>query len=411
MKIINPSEDNILPIYSWCENIESGAMSQIENLSKHPSMFHHIAIMPDCHQGYGMPIGGVIACNDSLIPNAIGVDQNCGMCFVETNIPTELLKKDLLEKIIKTLYQKIPVGMRHHKERQDINNLMDYSIISEGMEVPIINSEFESAAYQIGTLGGGNHFIELQRNEKDNLCIMLHSGSRNIGYKIANEYNNKAKKLNENWKSNIDPTWDLAFLPIDSKEGKEFLKATKFSGEFAKQNRFLMMERIKNITFNLIKKYTSINSLDNIEVGLEVNIHHNYANLEHHFGKNVWVHRKGATSALKDQLGIIPGSMGTSSYIVKGLGNPDSFMSCSHGSGRVMGRNEASRQLTKTQCDKDMEGIVFKGWAKHSSKKMKGKTDFGEAPRAYKDIDNVINSQLDLIEPIMKLKPIGVVKE
>jgi tRNA-splicing ligase RtcB len=260
-------------------------------------------------------------------------------------------------------------------------------------------------------LGGGNHFIELQRNEKDNLCIMLHSGSRNIGYKTCDLYSKIAKEFNEKYNPEIDPKWNLASLPIDSKEGIEYIKAMNFCMEFAKQNRFLMMERIKNITFNLIKKYTSINNLSNIEIGLEVNIHHNYANLENHFGKDVWIHRKGATSALKDQLGIIPGSMGTSSYIVKGLGNENSFKSCSHGAGRVMGRNDASRRLTKTQCDKDMEGIVFKGWTKHSTKKMKGKTDLGEAPRAYKDIDMVIESQLDLIEPIMKLKPIGVVKE
>ena len=411
MRIINPTEQNYLKIYSWCENIESGAMSQIENLSKHPSMFHHVAIMPDCHQGYGMPIGGVIACNDSVIVNSVGVDIGCGMGFVETNIPTKLLKIDLLEKIRKTIEQKIPVGVRHHKEAQNLEELMNSEIIEAGLEIPIIQQEFNSAKYQIGTLGGGNHFTELQRNEKDNLCIMLHSGSRNIGYKTCNVYNKIAKEFNEKYNTEIDPKWDLASLPINSNEGQEYIKAMNFCLEFAKQNRFLMMERIKNITFNLIKKYTSINSLDNIEVGLEVNIHHNYANLEYHFGKNVWVHRKGATSALKDQLGIIPGSMGTSSYIVKGLGNPDSFMSCSHGAGRVMGRNEASRQLTKTQCDKDMEGIVFKGWTKHSSKKMKGKTDFGEAPKAYKDIDIVINSQLDLVEPIMKLKPIAGVKE
>ncbi|MFZ5949102.1 MAG: RtcB family protein, partial [Candidatus Rifleibacteriota bacterium] len=216
-------------------------------------------------------------------------------------------------------------------------------------------------------------------------------------------YNRLAQELNERWHAEI-PSRDLAFLPSDSKEGLAYIRDMKFALAYALENRRQMMMAAKSVLQQL---YSNVNFIE------EINIHHNYAALENHFGRNLWVHRKGATSARKGEKGIIPGSMGASSYIVIGLGNPDSFCSCSHGAGRKMGRNEASRNLTLEECNQAMQGIVFDRWQKAKGRgKKKGDIsyDFGEAPQAYKDIDQVIRSELDLIEPVVKLRPLGVIK-
>jgi len=397
------NKENKIPIKSWCENLEEEALKQASNLSNHPRTFQHIALMPDAHSGYGMPIGGVIACDEVVIPNAVGVDIGCGMGFIQTNIPTSELTKidtpngNLLHSIVHTIDRTVPTGFGHHKAPQK-SFLLDEPP-EEVMDIQIIKEEIERAKYQIGTLGGGNHFIELQKDEEDKLCLMLHSGSRNFGYKIAKVYHELAKELN----SDVVPEWDLNYLPVDSKEGKDYIKAMNFALDFARENRKMMMEKIKSITFNLINKHMKFTG---IEIIREVNIHHNFAALEEHFGKMVWIHRKGATQADKDRLGIIPGSMGTSSYIVKGLGNPESFESCSHGAGRIMGRKQFNKTHTKEECDKAIEGVIYSGW----SKGRKGKLDLSEAPQAYKNIDTVLESEKDLVEVILKLKPIGVVK-
>jgi len=229
---------------------------------------------------------------------------------------------------------------------------------------------------------------------------MIHSGSRNLGHQIASHYNKVAQELCKKFHSSI-PNNDLAFLPVDSNEGYCYIRDMNFALKYAMENRKLMMTCFKSCIQDVF---------DNVEFTEEINIHHNYASLENHFGKNVWIHRKGATSAYKDQLGIIPGSMGTPSYIVKGKGNRDSFMSCSHGAGRPMSRTDASKKLTKDECDKAMEGIVFDRWNKIRRGRMKGELDLSEAPGAYKDIDTVISEQSDLIEIVVKLQPLGVLK-
>ena len=237
--------------------------------------------------------------------------------------------------------------------------------------------------------------MEIQASEDGDVWLMIHSGSRNFGLRIAKYYNEKAIELCERWKSPI-PNKDLAFLPIGEPMAKEYIDAMNYALEFAKENRHRIMlavaESFEEVTGNA--------------VGDPINIHHNYARLENHFGHNVWVHRKGATSAKEGEIGIIPGSMGTSSYIVEGLGNRESFMSCSHGAGRCMGRMAASRDLTVEECDKAMEGVIFGRWGKD----RKGRIDLGEAPQAYKNIDYVIEAQLDLITPRVKLNPLGVIK-
>ncbi len=389
MKIIEPYSYMKVPIKSWCENLEEGAMHQAFNLSCHPTIFYHVALMPDCHQGYGMPIGGVIACENAIIPNAVGVDIGCGMRSVKTNLTN--ISTDQIEEIIGLIRKNVPVGFNHHKEPKE-NDLIMPSTFEY-----IMKQEEKNIDYQIGTLGGGNHFIEIQKGNDNFIWFMIHSGSRNYGKKVCDYYNNIAKKLNSLWRSKAEDFEDLAFLPIGTSEAKSYVNEMNFALEFAKENRKQISNRVKESFFKIINDVVFENDLD---------IHHNYAKLENHFGRNVWIHRKGATSAKLDEIGIISGSMGSSSYIIQGLGNRDSFNSCSHGAGRKMGRNEASRKLNIDDCNKAMEGIIYENWKIDK----KGNIDLGEAPQAYKDIDDVINAQLDLVKVITRLKPLGVIK-
>jgi tRNA-splicing ligase RtcB len=393
-----------IPVKSWCEEIETDALKQAGNLAAHPSTFHHIALMPDCHVGYGMPIGGVIACEDVVIPNAVGVDIGCGMVAVETNVPGELFT-DMSKRheVIKTVKSLVPVGegvSRRSTVKWD--GFEHYLESLKGEKHPQWPSALDCC--NLGTLGGGNHFIEMQRDEAGMIWLMIHSGSRNLGYRIAGFYHEQAKKLNQQRHVNL-PDSDLAFLPVESEAGRNYIRDMNFALLYALENRHRMMRSFKQAL---------IDAAGNVEFKQEVNIHHNYAAYEEHFGRKVWVHRKGATSARAGEIGIIPGSMGTSSYIVRGLGNAESFMSCSHGAGRKMGRNDACRNLSVDACDKAMAGIVFDRWSKFRSKWKKGGDkgllDLGEAPLAYKDIDEVIKAELDLVEPLVKLSPLAVVK-
>jgi len=389
MKWVNT--DGRIPIKSWCEDVEDGAMQQAINLSNHPVMFHHVALMPDCHRGYGMPIGGVIACENAVIPNAVGVDIGCGMASVETNLTG--MDAGLIEDVLEELSYLIPTGFNHHKEDQAWNGF------DKDPDLPVVQRELASARRQLGTLGGGNHFIEIQMGDNGLIWLMLHSGSRNFGYKIAKEYNQAAMKRCAMWHSQLPPgngEDSLSFLPIGSHEAAQYIDAMKFALAFAQANRDAMLTVFKSV----------VREMTGADFMREINIHHNFASIENHYGKNVWVHRKGATQAKKDQLGIIPGSMGTSSYIVRGLGNPESFESCSHGAGRASGRAEFNRTHTVEECEADMEGIVFGGWGKT----RKGTPDISEAPGAYKNIDEVIAAESDLVEVVVKLRPLGVMK-
>ena len=389
MKWVKKDKEQRIPIKSWCDPIDDNALAQATNLARHPAMVQHVALMPDCHKGYGMPIGGVIACRDVVIPNAVGVDIGCGMCAVKTDFPAADLSEDRLKDIMGKIREVIPVGFKRHTRPQPWDRW------SDAPAIPVVARELEKAKCQLGTLGGGNHFIEIQRDDDGAVWLMIHSGSRNFGKQIADHYHRKALALCQAWHVDL-PHKDLAFLPVSTPEAGEYIEAMNYALDFAAENRRLMMARATQCAAHVI----------DCGFAAEVNIHHNYAALEHHFGENVWIHRKGATAAQAGLTGIIPGSMGTPSYIVEGLGNPDSFTSCSHGAGRAMGRAQASRTLTRGACDKAMEGIVFGRWGKD----RKGRADFGEAPQAYKDIDNVIDAQRDLIRPLVKLRPMGVIK-
>ena len=375
------------PIKLWLDDIEAGTLVQAKNLANLPFVFKHIAIMPDAHLGYGMPIGGVMAAKDIVVPNAVGVDIGCGMCAVRTSltdIDTETLKNIMLE-----IRLTVPLGFKHHKSKQRKSLMPERTD-----EMKIVDAEYQSALTQIGTLGGGNHFIEIQKGGDGRIWLMVHSGSRNIGFRVANYYNRLAAELNKKWKSPVSPKWQLAYLPLDTTAGQQYLQEMGYCVEFALANRKLMIERFQAAVYHNVR-----------EVSFEpiINIAHNYAVIERHFGKDVIVHRKGATSAKSGEFGIIPGSQGTTSYIVKGKGNPESFESCSHGAGRIMGRKQAQRQLDlKTEIKRlERQGII------HA---IRGKRDLDEAAGAYKDISKVMKNQADLVEIVEQLKPLAVIK-
>ena len=375
-------QEGRLPIKAWADKVETGALQQALNLANLPFAFSHIALMPDVHQGYGMPIGGVLATTDAyIIPNAVGVDIGCGVTALKTDV-TKISKKEV-EIILKKAKALIPVGFKHNKKPQEWDGFHSVPDIS------IIKKELQSAKHQLLSLGSGNHFFSIEQGDDGQIWLMVHSGSRNIGLKVASQYNNIAKKLNQ--KSKIVPKeFDLAPLSLGTQEGNEYLEAMSFCLKFAKANRELIIGKFFKV----------FDEVMNAKIIKLIDCHHNYASIEEHFGKEVVIHRKGAIKAKTGQIGIIPGSMGTPSYVVEGLGNPNSFYSCSHGAGRVMSRKQANKVITEEMANKAMQDIFFDGW----------KGDLSEAPMAYKDIDQVINIQNDLIKPLTKLTPLGVMK-
>jgi tRNA-splicing ligase RtcB (3'-phosphate/5'-hydroxy nucleic acid ligase) len=379
-----------LPVKMWLNELEEGALRQAKNLANLPFAFKHVVLMPDAHEGYGMPIGGVLATSGVIIPNAVGVDIGCGMCAMKTNL--EVIETEKLKEIMSGVRKLVPLGFDHQEKPQD-ESLMPAN--REMIEHGIVKMQYVAALKQLGTLGGGNHFIEIQKGSDGFIWIMIHSGSRNIGLKVAAHYNDVAKHFNKMWYSSVDPSKDLAYLPIEAQEAKNYMKEMQYCVEFAFANRKLMMENILSVFAEVFGRDFKAEDF--------INIAHNYARWEHHFGSNVIVHRKGATSAKEGELGIIPGSQGTKSYIVRGKGNPQSFESCSHGAGRKLGRKQAIRELSleKEVALLDERGII------HA---MRHQTDLDEAPGAYKDIDLVMEQQNDLVDIVVELTPLAVIK-
>ena len=382
-----------LPIKLWLDDIEEGALQQAKNIANFPYAQQHVAVMTDAHQGYGMPIGGILATKEVIIPNAVGVDIGCGMCAVKTNI-TKVTKEQLID-VMAGIRNLVPLGMKRHKKSQDRNLMPDLPF------GPIVKKEYGNALKQLGTLGGGNHFIELQRDEAGFIWLMIHSGSRNLGHTVATYYNRLAVKENQKKRVSTPKNHELAYFKMSSSTGKEYLTEMQYCVEFALANRKLMMERV----IQVMSEHLDILSGAVIpsDFGQMINIAHNYASCEKHFGQKVYVHRKGATSAKKDELGIIPGSQGTCSYIVRGKGNKDSFTSCSHGAGRIMSRTRAKKilDLTTEKQKLDKLGII------HAIRHAK---DLDEASSAYKNIDTVMKNQNDLVSIENRLIPLAVVK-
>ncbi|MFH2091506.1 MAG: RtcB family protein [Pseudomonadota bacterium] len=390
------------PIKLWLNDMESGAMSQARNLANLDFVFKHIAIMPDAHQGYGMPIGGVMATCDVIVPNAVGVDIGCGICAVKTSL--DHLEREAILQIFNGknghsggIRARIPLGFDHHKNIQDESWMPDNRALvnrAGWFENTIVGKNYKKALKQVGTLGGGNHFIEIQKGSDNAVWLMIHSGSRNMGLQVATHYNKIAISLRDKFAFKVPKNWDLAFLPMDSDPGQAYLAEMEYCVEFALANRSLMMENVKACVQEICP---------GVEFDSMINIAHNYAAMESHFGRMVMVHRKGATRAFKDTIGIVPGSQGTSSFIVQGRGNQDSFKSCAHGAGRKMGRTQARKQLDLTE---ELAHLKNMGMV-HS---LKSKNDLDEAAGAYKQIHDVMENQADLVDILVELKPLGVIK-
>lgn len=376
-------ESERLPIKLWLpeEEVEQGTLQQAKDLANLPFAHKQIAIMPDTHLGYGMPIGAVLATKGAIVPNAVGVDIGCGMCSLRTNLK-EIETSDL-KKIMGIIRKTMPVGRNHHKTTQDESWMPE----KKG-NLPIVEQEYQSGLRQIGTLGGGYHFIEIQKGSDGYIWIMVHTGSRNIGYTVAKHYHDIAKKIHK--ETGSDQPIDLAHIPESSEYFELYYNEMQYCIEFTLAIRKLMMERVKDAFSETIPE---------VAFSHFINKPHNFADLEEHFGEEYIVHRKGATRARKDEWGMIPGSQGTSSFLVIGKGNPHSFQSCSHGAGRVLSRTQARKQLSLKEevASLNEQGIL------HA---IRHQSDLDEAPSSYKDIDEVMANQNIQIT----LQPLAVVK-
>lgn len=398
------------PIKIWLEkeqDLEESCLEQALHLAQLPFLHKWVCLMPDTHTGMGMPIGGVIAAKGVVIPNAVGVDIGCGMAYVKTSIPVKALKEtmtgsgNLVQGIVGDILRNIPVGFAHHKTSMPcytLDRAMEELSLYE-MDSELLG-QLEAGYFQVGTLGGGNHFIELQEDEEGFLSVMLHSGSRHFGKSVCDYFHQKAREQNCRWYSQVPDEYRLAFLPVDTPEGRQYLNWMNLSMDFARENREKLMLAVKAVLEKWIGRYTDLE----LKYEEEINCHHNYAALENHFGENVWVHRKGAVRARKGELTVIPGAMGSYSYVVRGLGNPESFCTSSHGAGRAYSRRGAMEAFSceEVMVDLKNQGVILG---------KKSKKDVAEESRfAYKDIDRVMEYQKDLVEPVRRLRTIGVVK-
>lgn len=389
-----------LPVRIWLdpkEKIDAVCLHQAENLSNLKVLEGWVALMPDTHQGFGMPIGGVIASKGHVIPNAVGVDIGCGVAYIETSLTKEKLVSVQLKRIVDELLRAIPVGFKHHAIRQE--NVRLSQLVANQEQFLRGNhalfQEIERSFYQLATLGSGNHFIELQEDDAGRIVVMLHTGSRNFGKKIADYYNDKAEYY---CKKNGDKhayRSKLSYLPADSESGENYIRWMNLALEFARENRAMLLDRVSEV---LSEHFSGVSFSG------EINAHHNYASLEQHLGEPLWIHRKGAIRVQKGELGIIPGAMGSYSYIVEGLGNDQSFLSCSHGAGRHLSRKDALKKFKKEEIIRILnhEGIVVG---------VPASSLLADEPReAYKDIEVVMAAQEDLVKTVKRLKTVAVVK-
>ena len=368
---------------SWipAEQIEESAREQIRNIATLPFIHKHVAVMPDCHFGLGATVGSCIPTNGAIIPAAVGVDIGCGMIAVRTNLGKSDLPENLSE-IRKAIEEQIPLSAGRYNSsvkktaRPRVEQLEERA--AEVGRLEFYNQRDKNWRRQLGSLGSGNHFIELVLDEQDRVWTFLHSGSRGIGNKIADFHIKVARQLMEKWFISL-PDLNLAYLVQDTQEFRDYLTDLEWAQEFALLNRAEMTERTLRI---LAHRFEAVEELERIEC------HHNFTKWENHFGKNILVSRKGAIEAKEGQMGLIPGSMGTASYVVQGKGHPASFNTAPHGAGRRMSRAGARRSFTMADFDRDMAGIEVR----------RSEAFLDELPGAYKDIDLVMEQSKDLVE-------------
>lgn len=393
-----------VPIKMWTRGVpvDDKARDQLSRAAKMPFIFKHVAAMPDVHVGIGATVGSVIPTKGAVIPAAVGVDIGCGMMAARTSLMAHDLP-DTLENIRSAIEQAVPHGRSVGRGRRDHGSWGSPPVgIVEAWASLAVRFERlcdkhprlknTNNLVHLGTLGTGNHFIELCLDQEARVWVMLHSGSRGVGNAIGTFFIELAKQDMRKWHINL-PDEDLAYFPEGTDHFDDYVEAVGWAQDFAALNRRMMMTNVIAALRGQIAKP--------FEAELEaVNCHHNYVTRENHFGENVLVTRKGAVRAAKGTLGIIPGSMGAKSFIVRGLGNPESFDSCSHGAGRVMSRNEAKRLVTLDEHVRDTEGV--------ECRKDAGVID--ETPKAYKPIEAVMAAQADLVEIVHTLKQVVCVK-
>lgn len=385
--------DGRLPVKCWASSVEDGALEQARNLANLEVNLHHVALMPDAHQGYGMPIGGVIFTDGAVIPNAVGVDIGCGVALLETNLTA--LASETLRTMLDGVAARVPTGFRRRTDPLSEAEAFEVMGLTE-LPASVRREWWEGSLDSLGTLGGGNHFIEFQSDESGRVYVMLHSGSRGLGKKIGDHYHKLAVELCARWHTAL-PTTDLAYFPFKTDENRAYTEAMNFGLQYAETNRCEMLDAVK---------FAIADVLPDTVFRVLVNVHHNYAAWEHHFGENGVVHRKGAIRARVGEMLLIPGSMGTSSYIGEGLGNRDSYNTCQHGAGRAMGRKDAERRYAAGALENlgDFMGSRNILMAGHASEAI------DEHPGAYKDIEQVMLDSADLVKPLHRMTPLGVVK-
>ncbi len=388
------------PIKLWAEHIEDAALQQLRNIATLPFIDPHgVAAMPDVHYGIGATVGSVIATRDAIIPAAVGVDLGCGMMAVRLagaraeHLPESLAQiRSDIEQVVPTGFEKNPPALQNESAAAAL--YADFRWLENAHPKAFARRKDPAAkiiASQFGSLGGGNHFIELCIDAEDALWVMLHSGSRGIGNAIGQYFIALAREEMRSHFINL-PDRDLAYLAEGTAHFADYIRAVAWAQRYAFENRDEMMRRILDVLRRHLPAFQTADQL--------INCHHNYVDRESHFGRDLWVTRKGAIRARAGDLGIIPGSMGQRSFIVRGLGNPDSYHSCAHGAGRKMGRKEARRQFTVADLKVQTQGVECR----------KDDAVLDEIPGAYKDIDEVMADQRDLVEVVHTLKQVLCVK-
>ncbi|GHT85060.1 RNA-splicing ligase RtcB [Betaproteobacteria bacterium] len=386
-----------VPVKIWTDDVDERSKEQLANIASLPFIHHHVAAMPDVHLGIGATIGSVIATHKAIIPAAVGVDIGCGMVACRLSLTGNDLDEKALKKVFDQISRDVPVGRAQHKDRDVlVHAAMPFEARLDAMtekhpQLLKAFGKFSKWMNQMGTLGGGNHFIEVCLDEANQVWVMLHSGSRGIGNALASYFIELARQDMERWMIHL-PDKNLAYFPEGSEHFADYVAAVTWAQEYAMQNRESMVDLVLAALCRHLPEFDVTSEV--------VNCHHNYVAIEHHYGANVWVTRKGAIRARDGDLGIIPGSMGAQSFIVRGKGNAESFTSCSHGAGRRMSRTAAEQQFTAADLEKQTEGVICR--------KDAGVVD--EIPGAYKDIETVMANQADLVDVLHRLKQVICVK-
>ena len=386
---------------SWLppEQIEPAAMQQIVKLASMPFIYKHVAVMPDCHVGMGATVGSCIPTDGAIIPAAVGVDIGCGMVAVRTPLSRDDLPADL-SGIREGIERRIPLSAgKYNRSVSSTAKARVATLENEAGERLGLYKKISGRAdwrLQIGSLGSGNHFIEITVDESGGVWAFLHSGSRGIGNKIAMQHIRTAQRLMKRESVRL-PDRDLAYLSEGTEEFDDYIRDLRWAQDFALLNREEMMDRV--MTELSYTVYREGGHEDELELE-RIQCHHNFTQKERHYGKDVWVSRKGAIQAKEGQMGLIPGSMGTASYVVRGLGSVDAFETAPHGAGRRFSRSQARKRFTMDDFDRDMQGIEVR----------RSKEFIDELPGAYKDIDTVMEQSKDLVEIVHTFRQIVNVK-